>query len=102
MGDADVQADRSRNLGGNGSRGNNMNGVEDWVGRSKALKIQIRNFIDGRWKAEGSEAAPLEKFSPRDGQLLYRLGAGAAAEVNAAVSGAKRAFDDGRWSKLPL
>jgi len=72
----------------------------DWVSRANALKLQVRNFVDGRWFDGGGEA--LEKYAPRDGRLLCRFGSGEAREVDAAVASAKRAFADGRWSKLPI
>lgn len=72
----------------------------DWVTRFASLKVQVRNFVDGRWFDGGGEA--LEKYAPRDGRLLCRFGSGEAREVDAAVASAKRAFADGRWSKLSL
>lgn len=71
----------------------------DWIGRAAALMpLRIRNLIDGRWSEVGG--APLEKLSPRDGTVLSRFGAGEVPEVDAAVASARRAFEDGRWSKL--
>lgn len=71
----------------------------DWVARAKALNVRVRNFVDGRWK-EG-EGDPLEKLSPRDGHVLCTFGAGEAQDANEAVASARRALEDGRWSKLP-
>jgi acyl-CoA reductase-like NAD-dependent aldehyde dehydrogenase len=72
----------------------------DWISRAESLKpLRIRNLIDGRWLEVGG--APLDKVSPRDGTVLSRFGAGEASEVDAAVASARRAFADGRWSKLP-
>lgn len=72
----------------------------DWVERARALKPQVRNFINGRYAEIGG--SPLEKRSSRDGELLCRFGAGEAREVEQAVGVARRAFEDGRWSKLPM
>jgi acyl-CoA reductase-like NAD-dependent aldehyde dehydrogenase len=71
----------------------------DWVERSRALTLRVRNFVNGRW-CEGTGDA-LEKVSPRDGRLLYRFGAGRPPEVDEAVACARRSFEDGRWSRLP-
>lgn len=71
----------------------------DWVGRSRALTPQVRNFVNGRWIPVGGD--PLRKLNPRDGKLLYGFGVGQAREVDDAVSAARAAFADGRWSKLP-
>lgn len=72
----------------------------DWVAKSRALKLEVRNFIDGRWAEPHGEL--LDKYGPRDGQLLYRFGAGTAQDVAGAVDAARQAFEDGRWSKLSV
>ena len=55
-------------------------------------------FIDGQFR----EAASGERFvteNPATGQPLAMVAAGAAADIDAAVRAARRAFDDGRWSR---
>lgn len=73
----------------------------DWIGKSQDLKLRVRDFIGGRWQPERAGEA-LEKYSPRDGRLLCRFGVGEAQDVNEAVANARGAFEDGRWSKLPV
>ena len=70
----------------------------DWIRRSQDLVLQVRDFIDGR-HSEGSGKA-LGKYGPRDGRLLCEFGAGDARDADRAVFSARRAFEDGRWSKL--
>src|SRR5688500_18717454 len=70
----------------------------DWIERARRLMPNVRDFIDGR-SVGASSGETLTKFSPRDGRELYRFGAGQAVDVDRAVSSARRAFDDGRWSK---
>jgi len=72
----------------------------DWVARASALRIEIRNFIGGRSSA-GDGAGVLHKASPRDGHELYGFVAGSPRDVESAVVAARRAFADGRWSRLP-
>jgi acyl-CoA reductase-like NAD-dependent aldehyde dehydrogenase len=72
----------------------------DWIGKSRDLKLRVRNFVAGRYTEERGEA--IEKYSPRDGSLLCQFGAGEEHEVEEVVAVAKEAFDDGRWSKLPM
>jgi acyl-CoA reductase-like NAD-dependent aldehyde dehydrogenase len=72
----------------------------DWVAKAQGLKLEVRNLIDGRCGEIGG--APLDKWSPRDGTLLCRLGCGEVSQADAAVASARRAFVDGRWSKLPV
>lgn len=72
----------------------------DWVKNAEMTRHEVRNFIDGRWSEVGGELS--DKLSPRDGRLLCRVGAGESGEVEDAVKKARRAFDDGRWSELPI
>jgi acyl-CoA reductase-like NAD-dependent aldehyde dehydrogenase len=71
----------------------------DWIKRSETLKLHVRDFVDGRWHEGGGE--PLEKFSPRDGRPLYRFASGRAHDADDAIATARRAFEDGRWSRMP-
>src|SRR6266540_4664162 len=72
----------------------------DWLARAQGLRLNVRNLIEGRCREAGGET--LEKVGPRDGHVLCRFGAGDVEDVDAAVSSARRAFEDGRWSKLPV
>ena len=73
----------------------------DWVTRSKDLEIRMGHFIDGR-RRSGTGHNVLTKFGPRDGRALYNFAAAGTDEVDAAVSSARRAFEDGRWSKTSI
>lgn len=75
--------------------------VSDWIVRSKSLKFSIKNFINGCY-TEISTGEVIDKYSPRDGSLLYQLGSGAADDVDLAVSNARESFDDGRWRSLTM
>jgi acyl-CoA reductase-like NAD-dependent aldehyde dehydrogenase len=71
----------------------------DWIGRSRALTLRVRDFVNGSWRPdEGSKS--IEKYSPRDGSLLCQFSGGGTKEVEQAVAAARRAFEDGRWSQL--
>jgi len=72
----------------------------DWIAKAELAKLEVRNFINGRWSEVGG--TPLEKMSPRDGRLLCRFGSGDRRDVEDAVAIARRTFNDGRWSKLPI
>ncbi len=56
-----------------------------------------RLLIDGVW-AEGG-AAPLEVLSPINGQHLTTIASATKADVARATAAARRAFDDGRWTR---
>ncbi|MBV7380005.1 aldehyde dehydrogenase [Maritimibacter sp. DP4N28-5] len=57
-------------------------------------------LIDGEPR-NASDGATMEVISPLDGQVLTTIPAGTKADVDDAVTAARRAFDDGRWSELP-
>ncbi|MGR3838011.1 MAG: aldehyde dehydrogenase [Cognatishimia sp.] len=57
------------------------------------------HFINGRTCASES-GATLDVISPINGQVLTQIAAGTPADMNAAVAGARAAFEDGRWAKL--
>lgn len=75
--------------------------TNNWIDRADKLTLDIRNFIDGQSVLVAGNQR-LNKYSPRDGRLLYSLNCGAIDDVNNAVTNAKQRFDEGQWSQLPL
>jgi len=74
-----------------------MNAPIDWHGRAAAVRPDGRALIDGQRVA----AAAGETFtctSPIDGRTLAQVARARAADVERAVAGARRAFEDRRWS----
>ncbi|EIF34551.1 NAD-dependent aldehyde dehydrogenase [Burkholderia sp. Ch1-1] len=70
-----------------------------WQDKAATLSIEGRAFIDGEYRdAEGGRT--FDCLSPIDGKLLAKVADSGAAEVDAAVSAARRAFDSGVWSGL--
>src|SRR5487761_2205866 len=64
-----------------------------------ALRLRTRLFIDGEWR----EAASGRRFTtenPATGLPITEVAEGGPADVDAAVAAARRAADDGRWSRL--
>ena len=59
-----------------------------------------RHIIDGAQVA-ASDGAETTNTSPIDGTALGALALGTGADVDRAVAAARRAYDDGRWSKMP-
>ena len=75
----------------------------NWLQLVNTTDLSINNFINGTTAAISAQTSRMiEKHSPRDGSVLYRFPEGTAADVDCAVANARAAFDDGRWSKLPL
>ena len=64
---------------------------------SPALPYQ--NLIDGRWQ-DAADGRTLEVLSPSDGLPFARIARGTAADIDAAVAAARRAFEDGPWHRM--
>jgi betaine-aldehyde dehydrogenase len=61
----------------------------------------LRMFVDGR-PQESTSGDWIEVCSPATGELVGRVPAGTAADVDLAVAAGRRAFRDGRWQRMPL
>ncbi|MFI7504750.1 aldehyde dehydrogenase [Streptomyces sp. NPDC049687] len=71
---------------------------DDLLRRAKELDLPAQHHIDGVDEPGGGAAFSV--VSPRDGQVLTEVADGQAAEVDAAVAAARRAFDSGPWPRL--
>ncbi|KOV96957.1 aldehyde dehydrogenase [Streptomyces sp. NRRL B-1140] len=71
---------------------------DEWLRRAKAFQPPGAHHIDGTDEAGGGATFPV--VSPRDGRVLAEIADGGAAEVDAAVAAARRAFDTGPWPRL--
>ena len=69
----------------------------DWHAAARALRIDGRAVIGGE-RVGAADGATFDCRSPIDGRLLGQVARGQAADIDAAVASARRAFDDGRWS----
>jgi acyl-CoA reductase-like NAD-dependent aldehyde dehydrogenase len=74
--------------------------VTDWHARARSLSIQSQAFIDGRYVPAAS-GETFDCVSPIDGRLLARVAATDVADADRAVAAARRAFEDGAWSRQP-
>lgn len=61
--------------------------------------FQARHLIDGHWQS--AEGATSERQSPSHGTVVSRASIGTIQNAQAAITAARTAFDDGRWSQLP-
>lgn len=62
----------------------------------KVRSTLARHWLDGEWRESGGIE---ESRSPSTGEVLGRFAAGAADAARAALSAARRAFDNLSWSK---
>ena len=61
--------------------------------------MEYKLWIDGRWvESKGGSMMPVE--NPATGQIIAEVVDAGLADVDLAVQAAKRAFYDGRWSRL--
>jgi len=77
-----------------------MNAPVNWHARAAALPIDGRALIDGL-RVQAASGETFVCISPIAGRTLAAVARGAAADVDAAVAAARRAFDDGRWAGQP-
>ena len=74
--------------------------IVDWHARAKDIRLDGRAVIAGlRVAAQTGET--FNCVSPIDGRTLTQVARGQAADIDAAVASARKAFDDGRWAKKP-
>ncbi len=57
-----------------------------------------RHLIDGIWQGS-ADGTTFDRISPSHGVVVSRSARGGTAETEAAIAAARRAFDDGKWSR---
>jgi gamma-glutamyl-gamma-aminobutyraldehyde dehydrogenase len=74
---------------------------KDRIARLRTLPIPAqRMLIDGAWH-ESQDGRTADVVSPIDGAVLTTTARATTGDAGAAVAAARRAFDDGRWSRTP-
>ncbi len=63
------------------------------------LARRHRLLIDGQW-VEARSGKRFAVFDPANGQQIAEVAEGGAADVDAAVKAARRAFEDGPWARM--
>ncbi|ESX09714.1 aldehyde dehydrogenase [Mesorhizobium sp. LSJC265A00] len=71
----------------------------DYKTQAKSLGLPTKMIVDGV-QTPALSGKTFETRNPATGQVLAKLPAGSAADVDKAVVVARQALDDGRWSKL--
>lgn len=59
----------------------------------------VKHVIDGR-EVEGREGRTFSTLNPATNEVICQVAEGTAADIDAAVRSARRAFDGGSWSRL--
>jgi acyl-CoA reductase-like NAD-dependent aldehyde dehydrogenase len=70
-----------------------------WHDRAAKLSFEGRLFIDGDFR-EAVSGSKFETVNPANGSVIAAVSRGAAADIDLAVSSARRAFRSGAWSRM--
>ena len=71
-----------------------------WHQRAESLRLRTQAFIEGRY-VDAATGETFDCVNPANGRSLAAVASCGAPDVEAAVASARRAFDDGRWSRTP-
>jgi acyl-CoA reductase-like NAD-dependent aldehyde dehydrogenase len=72
----------------------------DWHVRAATLKIDGRAVIGGR-RIAAANGETFDCISPINGRVLTQVARGRGADIDAAVTSARAAFEDRRWAGKP-
>lgn len=73
--------------------------TEEYKAITAGLSLPTQAFIDGSFRAAQS-GKTFDSINPATGEVLAKVAACDATDVDFAVGRARDAFEDGRWSKL--
>lgn len=72
---------------------------KDWVTRAGQLDIRNQAFIDGKF-VDAVSGKTFDSINPATGGVLAPVAECDAADVDLAVAAGRRAFEEGRWSRM--
>jgi gamma-glutamyl-gamma-aminobutyraldehyde dehydrogenase len=72
---------------------------QDWTSKAAQLEFRGKAFIDGKF-VDAQSGKTFDSINPATGGVLTAVAACDAADVDLAVAAGRRAFDDGRWSRM--
>ncbi|MCD6727493.1 MAG: aldehyde dehydrogenase [Solirubrobacteraceae bacterium] len=71
---------------------------DEWRTQATTLQPRTQAFIDGEY-VDAADGATFDCISPVTGRSLGAIAACGSGDVDVAVRAARRAFDDGEWSR---
>ena len=72
---------------------------EDWKARAANLSIRGQAFIDGKF-VDAASGKTFDSINPANGEVLAQVAEGDAEDIKRAVAAGRKAFEDGRWSRM--
>ncbi|MCV7072759.1 aldehyde dehydrogenase [Mycolicibacterium rufum] len=75
--------------------------LADWTRHAAEIRPRSGIYIDGDFRAARS-GATVDSVNPATGEVLAAVASAQDADVDAAVVSARRAFDDGDWSRSAI
>ncbi|WP_234051711.1 MULTISPECIES: aldehyde dehydrogenase [unclassified Xanthobacter] len=72
---------------------------EDWKARAAQITFRRQAFIDGKF-VDALSGETFDSINPATGEVLAKVAACGAADIDRAVAAGRRAFEDGRWSRM--
>jgi gamma-glutamyl-gamma-aminobutyraldehyde dehydrogenase len=77
----------------------NAPAARDWRALRRSLQLETRLFIGGEF-VDAAAGGRLMTIDPANGEVIAEVSNGTAADVDRAVSAARRAFREGSWRRL--
>ncbi len=72
---------------------------QDWQSRASELSFRGQAFIDGAF-VNAVSGKTFDNINPATGEILNQVAECDAADIDLAVAAGRRAFEDGRWSRM--
>lgn len=76
-----------------------MKTLEDWQTAAAEVTPRTTAFVDGE-SVDTIDGASYDDINPATGETIATVASGTEADIDRAVSSARAAFEDGRWSRL--
>nr|WP_122077051.1 aldehyde dehydrogenase [Pseudophaeobacter sp. EL27] len=72
---------------------------QDWKTRAESISLRGQAFVDGKF-VDAISGKTFDSINPANGEILTSVAECDAADIDLAVSAGRRAFEDGRWSRM--
>lgn len=74
--------------------------TSDWHQKSRIIALPTKPFIDGAY-VDNRSGETFDCIFPGDGRLVAKVASCGEADVDAAVTSGRKAFEAGVWSRMP-